>query len=778
MKTIRLSFWQLASAMTIATMVIAVAGAMPIIASANENEHGDGGPQIHNGHDHNTGNHEGNDNNDDQNDNDGEGDEVTGSITVCKVLVDSNGTALAGDSGSNFSITLSKTQQTSHVASFDTPLSLDSTVINESPDGQCQTYSNLKLGTWNYGQESITSSATFETPMYSDQFSQAVNSPSDLFAYNTDGSQNGDNADGNITLTQNRKDRTLIVYNKEKPTAVTVIASKVVCTNPSQLPQWGAGGHGPITATTAQDWVSGEGHGTCSIVPGWTFEYGDSTAGDGGDATVGHVAGYTAFGPTTGSPASASVIIPMSALGDGTEFHLREQLQAGFIPFTFGADHTNSTYPSAQFYCASDVLNNDNFDFIRNPVAGQTYQCVAFNAPSCNATASQTLVSDPSTLMGVAPTVPVSPIHVAWTASIPGATWVWGENPIGDAVNQTSETFTRTFNIAGTPTGATLDVAADNSYTISVNGHAGAADVGEFNYTLTGQDNGIVIPVGDLVSGANTISFTVTNFAQAGGTMATNPAGLLYRLVVNNNECVTPPPPQECPVDTTGVFPDCVPNVPSCSTNQILVDNQCVSCGESQHVADNQCVDNTLTCEDNQILVENECVSCGENQHVTDNQCVDNGGGSDDNNGGSGNDVTPDAITGGNGPIAGSLGGGSGGQVLGASTSALPEGCSALLTTYMRLGKKNNDPAEVRLLQQFLNDTIHTNLPITGFFGKATDRAVRDFQSNYPDDVLTPWGLQDPTGFVYRTTQRWINLLHCQSLNIPMPTDLTPYHGE
>ncbi len=133
---------------------------------------------------------------------------------------------------------------------------------------------------------------------------------------------------------------------------------------------------------------------------------------------------------------------------------------------------------------------------------------------------------------------------------------------------------------------------------------------------------------------------------------------------------------------------------------------------------------------------------------------------------------------GGNGPISTSGGGFGGngpvGLVLGASTTTLPAGCTALINSYMRMGKKGNDPAEVKKLQKFLNEQVGSNLPITGFFGPLTDAAVRKFQSAHTSDVLTPWGIDVSTGFVYQTTQRWINLMHCKTLSIPVPV-LTPF---
>jgi hypothetical protein len=136
---------------------------------------------------------------------------------------------------------------------------------------------------------------------------------------------------------------------------------------------------------------------------------------------------------------------------------------------------------------------------------------------------------------------------------------------------------------------------------------------------------------------------------------------------------------------------------------------------------------------------------------------------------------------GGNGPIVGSFGAVTGGgSVLGASTSTV-SGDSAmckdiLISDYMRRGRANN-PEQVRLLQTFLNGEMSSNLPVTGFFGLLTENAVKAFQTKYAADILTPWGLTQPTGFVYKTTLRRINLIHCAALSIPMP-DLTPFQGE
>jgi len=118
------------------------------------------------------------------------------------------------------------------------------------------------------------------------------------------------------------------------------------------------------------------------------------------------------------------------------------------------------------------------------------------------------------------------------------------------------------------------------------------------------------------------------------------------------------------------------------------------------------------------------------------------------------------------------------GTVLGATTEEpeLPPQCTEYLTEYIKFGKKNN-PEEVKKLQTFLNEVMGSNLPITGYYGSLTRTAVKNFQKKYHDDILVPWmnagwkgkDLEDGTGYVYKTTKRWINLMKCQTLNIPLP---------
>jgi uncharacterized repeat protein (TIGR01451 family) len=133
-------------------------------------------------------------------------------------------------------------------------------------------------------------------------------------------------------------------------------------------------------------------------------------------------------------------------------------------------------------------------------------------------------------------------------------------------------------------------------------------------------------------------------------------------------------------------------------------------------------------------------------------------------------------------------GGGGGGQVLGASTSTgqvLGASCGLYLTSYIHPDRQDlNDPVQVKKLQTFLNTNLGLNLPVTGYYGSETIAAVNQFQVKYHLEVLKPWlslGLPTqftPTSYVYQTTQRWINLIMCPALNLPVPQLVVDQGGE
>ena len=132
----------------------------------------------------------------------------------------------------------------------------------------------------------------------------------------------------------------------------------------------------------------------------------------------------------------------------------------------------------------------------------------------------------------------------SWTASIPGATWIWNSYFVTQPITGETATITKDFFLPATSTGAKLDIAADNSYSFSINGIMIGGDVSGNNYGLSTQDV-YNIPASAFHTGTNTIAFVVKNLPYEVGTIQSNPAGLLYKLHVNLSgaNCVPPPPP-------------------------------------------------------------------------------------------------------------------------------------------------------------------------------------------------------------------------------------------
>ncbi len=108
------------------------------------------------------------------------------------------------------------------------------------------------------------------------------------------------------------------------------------------------------------------------------------------------------------------------------------------------------------------------------------------------------------------------------------------------------------------------------------------------------------------------------------------------------------------------------------------------------------------------------------------------------------------------------------GAVQGASTTTYSCTDGQYLTDFMRRGQSNNSE-QVKKLQVFLNNQVGAGLTVSGDFDLGTENAVKAFQASNPVQILEPWGIVDPTGYVYKTTLRWINSMAC-GVTPPMPT--------
>jgi len=320
--------------------------------------------------------------------------ENPGSITVCKIITDSEGEIIDGLTIPGVTFTIPgitpspETSQGTPVGQipdsiFTTPIALTDDLVNNDKinDAVCVTYNNLELGGYYYGEETISSdNGEWEIPKYNDQFIAPVTDLTDFFSYSGelfdgDPSNNGDrktDADGHVVLNSGRSHRTLVVLNQLKP-ALKISASKVICNDESDLPNWGAVREdgNPITKDTAQDWIIE--HPNCHLAENWEFEWAYE-----GILNPGDNKGLVDNDWNTFDMASPAIITDLQG---SNKIWVREVFQDGYIPFS-GSTEDPYDNVSAEFYCYTDVLNYDNYDYIASPTLGETYYCIGFNAPT------------------------------------------------------------------------------------------------------------------------------------------------------------------------------------------------------------------------------------------------------------------------------------------------------------------------------------------------------------------------------------------------------------
>lgn len=459
----------------------------------------------------------------------------------------------------------------------------------------------------------------------------------------------------------------------------TLHATKIVCEAEEYLPNWGNGIDGPasIDANTATNWLAeGDNAEHCWLAPDWEFQWvsNSDSSSNPGDNSGEAPSPWTSFGLTDEN----GVITTQIPAGD--QVWIREVLQDGYVPFSGQNTHLHN---SAELYCATDVLNYDNWDFINPVVTDATYYCVAFNAelpPVCDE--DEMLVN-----------------NICVPEDTDGESY--SDLEITKEVSDTSP-----------------NVGDQITYTISV--------------TNEGYSAGNVVITENLPAGLAYVSHSASN-----GNESFNPATLTWTI----SALISGP-----------------------ATLTLVVEVQSGTEGKelenSVTVTSDSIEENTENNEDSVVIVVNE-------ENEEDNN-EENGGG-----GGSGPEIQ--SFFGANGPISG-LGGGPLGQVLGASTGeVLGESCGLYLDKFIRFNR-NNDAEQVKKLQQFLNKWLGLTLPLTGFYGPLTYEAVLQFQTQYASTILTPWGLTSPTGIVYLTTLRQINMLECPALALELPP-LIPWNN-
>ncbi|MEK7531142.1 MAG: immunoglobulin-like domain-containing protein [Patescibacteria group bacterium] len=639
------------------------------------------------------------------------------------------------------------------------------------------------------------------------------------------------------------------------PAIATVVATKIICNEESDLPNWGDGAAN-ISASTAIDFLAT--HPNCHPQEDWQFEWAPNGTPNPGSNLLGPAGGaWTTTGVTDGNGV-ATVVIPAST----GKTWIREVLEAGYILFSdwVGGPLTSDDEYSAEMYCNTDVLNYDNYDWILNPAGGATYYCVAFNAvPPTTGTLIVDKVTNPEgdntsfhfdasfdeegfdLADGSEPfevELPIGNYSVSedptegWTLA--DATCVDGE---GDYFSPSDITVSWGDTVTCTFTNAQDEPEEEFGKLVVIKRTRGGNDTFDFSvsndavsdFSITTHHRYGVKVLKDVPVG----EYTVDEAPEAGWLETRNTcedvtvtAGHTSYCVIVNKKVQTPPTTDVCPniegeqatvpAGHTTTDGQCVLLPPPAPKGAIIVTKTTIGGdasftftpsysgsftlmnGESHNsglidvgnymVSENPVdgwIQTSATCvssnEDieapgNLVLQAGETITCSfvntndAAEEDDDEEEEETGGG----NGGPSGNSNPPGTGGGGGngnpfmfglgganPI-GSVAGTSTGQVLGVS-------CGVYMDKHLRLGSKRNNAEQVLKLQKFLNKWMDAKLPETGFYGPQSAAAIKAFQAKYADEVLTPWGEARPTGFVYLTTLRKINMLECPGLSIPSP---------
>jgi len=140
----------------------------------------------------------------------------------------------------------------------------------------------------------------------------------------------------------------------------------------------------------------------------------------------------------------------------------------------------------------------------------------------------------------------VSSPHPAWQneAALAPAQWIWATDPttVADTTNGAEYTFENKFQWNGSVVSVDLDLAlaADNGYKIILNGTTIVDKLAlEFNYnpavSLSGAEEAAFMAA--MVTGQNMLDIVVRNKPLAANPVTGNPAGLLFKLNIQRENC-------------------------------------------------------------------------------------------------------------------------------------------------------------------------------------------------------------------------------------------------
>lgn len=116
-----------------------------------------------------------------------------------------------------------------------------------------------------------------------------------------------------------------------------------------------------------------------------------------------------------------------------------------------------------------------------------------------------------------------------WTASIPGAMWIWDAPIVFDPGTEQTVYVSNSLYIPGTPSVGVLEIAVAGSALIFINGKTGFCDVSEAFMKST-QVTCNILPY--LVPGLNNLEFNVESYPSRGGSNQIESAGVMYKITI------------------------------------------------------------------------------------------------------------------------------------------------------------------------------------------------------------------------------------------------------
>ena len=188
-------------------------------------------------------------------------------------------------------------------------------------------------------------------------------------------------------------------------------------------------------------------------------------------------------------------------------------------------------------YVLRGTINLTGHSSVENPGEyNATVNVTVHSAPLVCTIATSTVFSDSSTLINGNESTSTYNMHEAWTASIPGATWIWSDAQVQHPLTDETTTFTKTFTVSGSVDSAQLDIAADNTFIVYLNGQLVGGNYNGYNYASADQKTYTVNP-SLFVNGTNILTFTIKNLALPWSDYTKNPAGLLYKFAYSASTC-------------------------------------------------------------------------------------------------------------------------------------------------------------------------------------------------------------------------------------------------